>query len=1031
MPTWDALASLQEAQDQIQPATFYLLCPPDNEQVLGTGFFFAEGLALTAAHCLEDGAPEYAAVCNGKRIVLKPSQWRSEKADVAVLELAPSDPPVPITPLKTLYLDPAVSLAQRRQVWGGRSVVIFGYPARGSGADAWRIDGIVDAAQAVVESVESGAGETTQRLLIYGSRIRTELGGISGAPIWDRSLRAVIGVEGSYNEAMGDIRGTEIAQLADVFPELGGRFERLAVPRREERPAISWFVRAFSGAWRRFEKDSLVAVRNEHRAMNVAGLRVHGPFAAMVEDQFIELRVEPAALAKLSSALSLNDASGRPASEEWAKRETIWALLESHLPSFRFLAVIGPPGSGKSTLLQNIALKLSGEDRPPQFSKTTPVLLPLRKVKDPIAAESPLASVIEEYCKDKKEGLGLTVPIGWFEERLRKGRCLVLIDGLDEVADPTRRMEVAAWVDRQMALYGSCRFIVTSRPMGYRSNPLGHVTTLEVLPFTTRQIQEFVQRWYLSTEIAYNRGDDNPGVRRRAEQGASDLMARLRAMPALFQLAENPLLLTMITLVNRFKGQLPGRRVELYNEICDVFLGHWRTALGLPPKLTVAQRRAILEPLAFAMMLGKTREIKAEAAAGIARPLLAQLGGSQGSTPEEFFTDVEKDSGLLVHKEEGVLAFAHLTFQEYLAACHILESLGVEWIAEGSRVTDSWWRETALLVAAQSDASPIIAACLLAAAGQERIPALTLAHQCMEEAKRVKNADVRRHLDSQLQESADSDDPEERRLVGEVLLSLRLPRFLALSGLDDGAQIDGAYVSGAEYQLFVEEQAAHGHARAPRGWAGQRLPKGTGLRPVAGVRYDDAVAFADWLNERVRSAARQGRFRLPTLQEVEQNPMPRGDDQDRLRALKDDSVGTWCRADPPVVAGLRECLARAVPGRDLPSAVPELDFSLMDVAQGATTDPESGLPPYQKLDPRLAPLVYRGMARAQAHPGPPDDLAERLTQEVARQLLEAASAGVVGALGEHWKWLLAGEYLAGRLPGIRLVCELPADGAAE
>ena len=64
----------------------------------------------------------------------------------------------------------------------------------------------------------------------------------------------------------------------------------------------------------------------------------------------------------------------------------------------------------------------------------------------------------------------------------------------------------------------------------------------------------------------------------------------------------NPLLLTMITTVHKERHSLPGRRVELYREICDVFLGKHRASKGLPLDLTPAQKKRVLQPLAWRMM---------------------------------------------------------------------------------------------------------------------------------------------------------------------------------------------------------------------------------------------------------------------------------------------------------------------------------------------------------------------------------------------------------------------------------------------
>ncbi len=47
---------------------------------------------------------------------------------------------------------------------------------------------------------------------------------------------------------------------------------------------------------------------------------------------------------------------------------------------------------------------------------------------------------------------------------------------------------------------------------------------------------------------------------------------RLDGAPGLYDLTVNPLLLTMIATVHRYRGALPGSRVDLNGEICQVML---------------------------------------------------------------------------------------------------------------------------------------------------------------------------------------------------------------------------------------------------------------------------------------------------------------------------------------------------------------------------------------------------------------------------------------------------------------------------
>ena len=116
------------------------------------------------------------------------------------------------------------------------------------------------------------------------------------------------------------------------------------------------------------------------------------------------------------------------------------------------------------------------------------------------------------------------------------------------------------------------RFLVSSRPNGYRDNPLSGFTVLQVLPFSRKQIEQFVRNWYLANELVAYQKDDR-SVRMEAKRRAEELLARFRDTPTLQELVVNPLLLTLMPTVHRYRSELPDRRVELYAEICDVFLG--------------------------------------------------------------------------------------------------------------------------------------------------------------------------------------------------------------------------------------------------------------------------------------------------------------------------------------------------------------------------------------------------------------------------------------------------------------------------
>ena len=248
-----------------------------------------------------------------------------------------------------------------------------------------------------------------------------------------------------------------------------------------------------------------------------------------------------------------------------------------------------------------------------------------------------------------------------------------MLDGLDEVANPTQRQKVVVWVQRQINKYPNNQFIITSRPFGYTDTPLPDVLLLEVKPFTIEQVHKFVRNWYLATEIQ-TQGQDDEGVRRDAHVRATDLTNRLHQAPALLDMGINPLLLTMIATIHHYRSSLPDQRVSLYHEICDVFLGKRQQARGLRFELTPFQRKRVLQSLAYEMMRRNLRDIPRADAADIIDPALRRVHPNTDSVT--FLKNIADSSGLLVEHTPGIYRFAHLTFQEYLTAVHIKEGRG-------------------------------------------------------------------------------------------------------------------------------------------------------------------------------------------------------------------------------------------------------------------------------------------------------------------------------------------------------------------
>ncbi|RLC91463.1 MAG: hypothetical protein DRI77_13785, partial [Chloroflexi bacterium] len=360
------------------------------------------------------------------------------------------------------------------------------------------------------------------------------------------------------------------------------------------------------------------------------------------------------------------------------------------------LVILGAPGSGKTTFLNYLALTYARDlrDRPGlvgerlglagKTERRLPILLPLRDFARHLSATREDAGLdgprfLLDYLTDYFAAQEITLPKGFFRSALEAGGAAVLLDGLDEVAAPDLRRRVARIVEAFTRRYPANRYVVTSRIVGYQGAArLGEGYFLAtVRDFDRAAVERFVRNWSTAVEVALA-GRRSPTIERRAAGQAEGLLAAIQDNERVRELAVNPLLLTVIALVHRYRAKLPERRAELYEECIEVLLGYWDEARGvrgyaLPGlALDAGDKRSLLEPIAFWMQERALREIDKEMLLRQLCDLFLPLSGDDrrlaGKRGEAFVAIINARSGLLQERGLGVYSFSHLTFQEYLAA---------------------------------------------------------------------------------------------------------------------------------------------------------------------------------------------------------------------------------------------------------------------------------------------------------------------------------------------------------------------------
>jgi hypothetical protein len=692
--------------------------------------------------------------------------------------------------------------------------------------------------------------------------------------------------------------------------------------------AKAWLP-GYGNRYRRWVHDSL-------RYVDVQDLATGGDHIPELDDVYVDVALVGRAPDPASASAPAGEAVA-----DTSNRYSFGQLLDGRERAV--LALIGRPGSGKSTLLARAARRNARLfDRGRLNRKRVPVLLALRQHADAIVADPSVAlpDIVRAAVTVSPGGPGRDGG-GWWERQLAAGRCLILLDGLDEVARAEDRRAVAGWVERQIDAYPHDDFVVTSRCYGDGDPLPSQADRYVVRPFTPEQVGVFLDRWYLAAERHATSSSSGRAARRamaeRGRDSAARLASLLRENPALQELAVNPLLLTMIATAHRYRGALPGSRADLYGEICQVLLSRRAQAKDLPELVSWPAKQMLLAALAYQMMADHVTALPASRVHDILRPQLRRFTSSV--TGEVFLEDIARN-GLLAESPAGQYAFAHLTFQEYLAARHVSANSAL--VSElAGEVSDPWWQETILLYAATADVSMIVRACL----DSGTVPALTLAFDC-DEAGAEMDPELRQRLDTERKRALDPDcSPAHRRLIAGVQAA-RLTRHTLTTAA--GARVCARPVPADLYWLFLADTGAP----RPDSTLDPRADQ-----PAAGIWGTEAQAFVKWLNS-ITATATGAEVRLPRAGELSEpdiaGPLAQqlpavvtsawtAPDEALAPGLAPGAAGLWVRPGLPhphelTGAALRQTVAADARNTSLLPQV--LTAAVLDVALGIVRDLE-------------------------------------------------------------------------------------------
>ncbi|MCC7541038.1 MAG: hypothetical protein IT379_32770 [Deltaproteobacteria bacterium] len=257
---------------------------------------------------------------------------------------------------------------------------------------------------------------------------------------------------------------------------------------------------------------------------------------------------------------------GRP--REVTRRVSIAEAMRFH----RRLAVVGDPGQGKSSLLRWLARvaargPVSLFDALGSWERLLPVYASVAELAA-IWVGEPSLSMPAVLARGSAGG-GMRGLEQELEHQLTRGRCLLLLDGLDEVATE-HRAAVGAKLSELVDRYPDNRVVLSARRAGYVGAPIRGATELGLSPLTRPQ-RDRLAAGLVRAHLSGRSRDDDETVARAVE----DVTAAIDASDRVEALAGNPMLLGILVVAHRAEHRLPRHRAQVYDLVARAMCESW------------------------------------------------------------------------------------------------------------------------------------------------------------------------------------------------------------------------------------------------------------------------------------------------------------------------------------------------------------------------------------------------------------------------------------------------------------------------
>ncbi|MGV0024234.1 NACHT domain-containing protein [Phormidesmis priestleyi] len=446
---------------------------------------------------------------------------------------------------------------------------------------------------------------------------------------------------------------------------------------------LTWMNKNLDGADRIIAQASEKYVQNysdRHGILKVLGMREPVPLESVYTTVKFLDRSERRRFESIESLeAAYRQAQGRSFQPKSIRRDGLQVANEK-----QFLMVLGNPGAGKSTFLRKIGLEALKGQQGEYEHECIPVLLELKSFnRNEIEIEKAIA---QEFKIS-----GLPCPEEATAKLLEAGKLLILLDGLDEV--PAKNLnETIYQIQNFVDQYDKNRFIASCRVAAYQ-NYFRRFTDVAMADFDPMQIRQFISNWF------HSQADQELGTALKCWS-----LLQKTENAAAKELAQTPLLLTLLCLVYDRSQNFPQNRSVLYRKALRVLLEEWASEKRILQEeiyegLNTELEEILLSEIAYTgfesdRLFFSQRELVSQ----IKAFLTDNLNAPKHMNGEGILNAIAIQQGILVERAEDVFSFSHLTLQEYLTAQYIDDQRITNKLVT-YHLKDERWREVFLLVA--------------------------------------------------------------------------------------------------------------------------------------------------------------------------------------------------------------------------------------------------------------------------------------------------------------------------------------------